>query len=47
MPTETLAPADFDLDLHVAAVAAQDDDMPAHKTGVIDVCSTVFWPCAN
>jgi hypothetical protein len=46
MPMETLAPADFDLDLRVA-VAGQVDDPPAHKTGVTDVCSTIFWPCAS
>jgi hypothetical protein len=43
MPTETLAPADFDLDLEVAEVV--DSEMSAQKTGVTDICTTAFWPC--
>ena len=43
MPTETLAPADFDLDLEVAVVV--ESEMQAQKTGVTDICTTIFWPC--
>jgi hypothetical protein len=43
MPTETLAPADFDLDLEVAEVV--ESEMSAQKTGVTDICTTVYWPC--
>jgi hypothetical protein len=48
MPTETLAPADFDLDLDVQVVAFQvvvESEMSAQKTGVTDICTTIYWPC--
>jgi hypothetical protein len=43
MPTETLAPADFDLDLEVAEIV--ESEMSAQKTGVTDICTTIYWPC--
>ncbi|MHA6616996.1 FDLD family class I lanthipeptide [Pseudonocardia sp. DLS-67] len=43
MPTETLAPADFDLDIEVAVVV--EPQMSAQKTGVTDICTTIYWPC--
>jgi hypothetical protein len=45
MPTESLAPADFDLDLEVAVVV--ETEMHAQKTGVTDICTTIFWPCGK
>jgi hypothetical protein len=43
MPTDTLTPADFDLDLEVAEIV--ESEMSAQKTGVTDICTTIYWPC--
>lgn len=39
MPTDTLAPAGFDLDLEVAEIV--QSEMSVQKTGVTDI----HWPC--
>lgn len=44
MPTSTLAPEDYDLDLQVE-VPTQEADMQANKTGPTEYCSISDWVC--
>ena len=45
MSTATLAPEDFDLDLQVEA-PVHEDELLVNKSGVTDICTTIFWPCS-